>query len=118
MGNLHSTCRWNGSAKLPDPEAAAGVERLDGEDTAAAVAEDQVPGHAGAARARELRPPAAQERAVAVPPDLDAPGRSLAAGRAEDDGLLGADSLGNLVGDALQKQARRDGISSATSMAK
>ena len=54
----------------------------------------------GAARGRELRPPAPQERAAAVPPDLDAPDLDPAAGRADDAGLPGGDPLGELVGNA------------------
>jgi len=67
-----STCRRSGSAELSD-EAAVGIERLDGEEAMAAVAEDQQPPGFDAARVRELWPPAPQECAVAVPPDLDAP---------------------------------------------
>jgi hypothetical protein len=66
------------------------------------VPEDQEPPGPDAARGRELRPPAPQERAVAVPPDLDAPDLDLAAGRADDAGLPGADPLGELVGNALR----------------
>ena len=54
-------------------EAAVGIERLDGEEAMAVVAEDQQPPGFDAARVRELWPPAPQERAVAVPPDLNAP---------------------------------------------
>ena len=68
-----STCTRSGSAELLPDEAAVGIERLDGEEAMAAVAEDQQPPGLDAARVRELRPPAPQERAVAVPPDLDAP---------------------------------------------
>lgn len=92
------TCRW--SAELP--EAAAAVEALDGEHAAAAVPDDQEPPGADAARARELLPPAPQERAVAVLTDLDGPDLLAGAGRAKDEGLRGADFLGELVGNALR----------------
>ena len=72
MRGVLSTCRRSGSAELSD-EAAVGIERLDGEEAMAAVAEDQQPPGFDAARVRELWPPAPQERAVAVPPDLNAP---------------------------------------------
>ena len=68
-----STCTRSGSAELLPDEAAVGIERLDGEEAMAAVAEDQQPPGFDAARVRELWPPAPQERAVAVPPDLNAP---------------------------------------------
>lgn len=68
------------------------------------VAEDQQPPGPEAARGRELRPSAPQERAVSVPPDLDAPHLDLAAGRVGDAGLPGADFLGELVGNALRVQ--------------
>jgi hypothetical protein len=92
------TGRW--SADLP--EAAAAVEDLDGEDAATAVPDDQGPPVADAARVRELRPPAPQERAVAVLPDLDEPDLLAGARRADDEGIPGADFLGELVGDALR----------------
>ena len=93
------TCRW--SADLP--EAAASVEGLDGEQAAAVVPDDQEPPTFDAARVRKLRPPAPQERAVAVPPHLDGPDLLAGAGRADDVGLPGADFLGELVRDALQR---------------
>jgi hypothetical protein len=89
------------SAEVPD--AAAVVERLDGEHAAAAVAEGEMPAGADAVRGGELGPPAPQERAAAVPPEPDGPdGPGLDAARADDEGLPGADILGELVGDALQ----------------
>ena len=107
---LLSTCTRSGSAELLPDEAAVGIERLDGEEAMAAVAEDQQPPGLDAARVRELRSPAPQERAVAVPPDLDTPVLDRAAGRADDEGLLSADPLGELVWDALQsnRAARSD----------
>ena len=66
------------------------------------MAEDEEPPRGDAARGREPWPPAAQEGAIAVPPDLDAPDLDLAAGRADDAGLPGADPLGELVGNALR----------------
>ena len=66
------------------------------------VPEDQEPPGPGAARGGELRPPVPQERAAAVPPDLDAPDLDPAAGRADDAGLPGGDPLGELVGNALR----------------
>jgi hypothetical protein len=96
---------------LPE-EAAVGVEGLDGEHAAAAVAEDEEPPRGDAARGREPWPPAAQERAIAVPPDLDAPRLCLSAGRADDEGLVAADLRGELVGDALRiKQVQENKIS-------
>ena len=92
------TCSRSG--ELLDAEA--GVEGLEGERAAAGVAEHDEPADADAVRGQELRPPAPQERAVAVPPDLDAPDLDLAAGRADDAGLPGADPLGELVGNALR----------------
>jgi hypothetical protein len=97
------TFRRGGSAKLP--EAAGVVEGLEGEHAAAAVAEDEEPPRGGAARTGDLRPAAAQEGAVAVAPDLDAPEDiALPAGGADDKGLPvpGADLLGEFVRDALR----------------
>ena len=72
------------------------------------MAEDEEPPCADAARVGELGPAAAKEGAVAVAPDLDAPqGLALAAERAGDEGLPGADLLGELVGDALQSGRKR-----------
>lgn len=105
------TCR--GSAE--HPEAAGGVERLDGEHAAAAaaaVAEHHEPPHAEAVRGGELRPPAPQERsAVAVPDDPDVPGlaerarharrrRPWRAAAADADAQLRRE----LVADALHSQ--------------
>ena len=92
------TCSRSG--ELLDAEA--GVERLEGERAAARVAEQDEPADADAVRGQELRPPAPQERAVAVPPDLDAPDLDLAAGRADGAGLPGADPLDELIGNALR----------------
>ena len=86
---------------LPE-EAAVGVESLDGEHAVAAVAEDEEPPRGDAARGREPWPPTAQERAIAVPPNLDAPRLGLSAGGADDEGLIAADLRGELVGDALR----------------
>jgi hypothetical protein len=75
------------------------------------VAEDEEPPCVDAARVRELGPAAAQEGAVTVAPDLDAPENlSLAAEWADDEGLPGADVLGELVGDALQSGRKRSAI--------
>lgn len=73
------TSEW--AAELP--EAAGGVEGLDGENAAGLVPEHEEPPRAEAVRGGELRSPAAQERAwpVRVPADLDAP--DLAADRAD-----------------------------------
>ena len=85
------------------PDTAAVVERLDGEHAAATVAESEVPAGADAVRGGELGPPAPQERAAAVPPEPDGPDvPGLDAARADDEGLPGADLLGEFVGDALQ----------------
>jgi hypothetical protein len=86
--------------------AAASVEHLDGEHAPAAVPEDQEPPGVDAARIRELQTPAPQERAVAVPPDLNAPELDLAGGGADDEGLPGADFRGKLFGDALQSKSK------------
>ena len=67
------------------------------------VPDDQEPPTFDAARVRKLRPPAPQERAVAVPPHLDGPDLLAGAGRADDVGLPGADFLGELVRDALPR---------------
>ena len=88
------------------PEAGASIEHLDGEHAPAAVPEDQEPPGVDAARTRELRPSAPQERAVAVPPDLNAPELDLAGGGADDEGLPGADFRGKLVGDALKRKSK------------
>lgn len=72
----------------------------------AAVAEDEKPPGAGPAGLCELRPAAAEERAVAVLPHLDGPALDLTARRAEDKGPFRADFRGELVGDALGKGAR------------
>ena len=85
------------------PDTAAVVERLDGEHAAPTVAESEVPAGADAVRGGELGPPAPQERAAAVPPEPDGPDvPGLDAARADDEGLPGADLLGEFVGDALQ----------------
>ena len=95
------TCRWSWcAAELPEAEGV--VERLGGEDAAATVAESEVPAGADAVHGGELGPPAPQERAAAVPPDLDAPDLDPTAGRADDAGLPGGDPLGELVGNALR----------------
>ena len=76
------TCRWSWcAAELPEAEGV--VERLGGEDAAAAVAEDEEPPGTDATGLRELVSPAAQERVVAVLPNLDGPD-DLAAGWADD----------------------------------
>ena len=78
MRGIFVTWRRSGSAEVP--EAAGAVEGLDRQHAAAAVAEDEEPPCADAARVGELGPAAAQERAVAVAPDLDVPqGLALAA---------------------------------------
>jgi hypothetical protein len=100
------------SGKLFDAEA--GVEGPDGERGAAFVPEQDEPTDADAVRVQELRPPAPQERALAIPTHLHAPDL---AERAHDEGcglarsvLLaaaagsGVEGIGKLVGDALQKQ--------------
>jgi len=85
------------------PDTAAVVERLDGEHAAATVAESEVPAGADAVHGGELGPPAPQERVAAVPPEPDGPDvPGLDAARADDEGLPGADLLGEFVGDALQ----------------
>ena len=85
------------------PDTAAVVERLDGEHATATVAESEVPVGADAVRGGELGPPAPQERAASVPPEPDGPDvPGLDAARADEEGLPGADLLGELVGDALQ----------------
>lgn len=102
-GSSSTFTRRSGSPE--HPEAAAGVERLHGERTAATVAEDKEPPRLDAGGLRELRPPAAQERAVAVPADLDGPDLDPAAGprRADDKGRPVTDLRCELVGDALGK---------------
>jgi hypothetical protein len=99
------------SGKLFDAEA--GVEGPDGERGAAFVPEQDEPTDADAVRVQELRPPAPQERALAIPAHLHAPDL---AERAHDEGcglarsvLLaaagsGVEAIGKLVGDALRKQ--------------
>ena len=112
MRGIFVTWRRSGSAEVP--EAAGAVEGLDRQHAAAAVAEDEEPPCADAARVGELGPAAAKEGAVAVAPDLDAPqGLALAAERAGDEGLPGADLLGELVGDPLQSGRKRSAISTA-----
>ena len=102
-----STCRGSGCELS---EAAAGVERLDGEQAAAVVPEDQEPSGPDAARGRELRPPAPQERAGAVAADLHSPHLSE---RAEQEGRrprrsstsAGVEAPGELVGNALHRES-------------
>ena len=110
---LWITCR----ASAEVPEAAGGVEQLDGEHATALVPDHHEPPHAQAVRRRELRPPAPQERAAAaavvVPADLDVPDladrahharrpprRSTAAAAAV--AALAQEVRGELVGDALR----------------
>jgi hypothetical protein len=65
--------------------------------------DDQEPPTFNAARVRKLQPSAPQERIIAVLPDLDGPDHPAGAGLANNMGLPGADFLGELVGDALQR---------------
>ena len=91
-------------------DEAGAVEGLDGEHTAAFVTEHQEPADADAVGLHELRPPSTQERAVAVPADLDVPDRR--AKRADEEGLRPGTAvsrikgLRELVGDALHNQFR------------
>ena len=94
------------SCELLDAEA--GVERLEGERAAARVAEQDEPADADAVRGQEVRPPAPQERAVAVAADLHSPHLSE---RAEQEGRRPrrssasasavVEAPGELVGNAL-----------------
>ena len=89
--------------------AHAGVENLDGERAAALVPEHDEPTELDAVRGQELRPPAPQERTVAVPAHLRAP---HLAERADHEGRLlwrpfafaSVEASGELVGDALRNQ--------------
>jgi hypothetical protein len=86
--------------KLLDAEAC--VERLDGEQAAAFVPEHQKPVDADAVRRQELRPPAAEERALAVAPDLHAP--DLTERAHHERHRRGGEATGELVGKALQPE--------------
>ena len=96
------------SCELLDAEA--GVERLEGERAAAGVAEHDEPADADAVRGQEVRPPAPQERAVAVAADLHSPHLSE---RAEQEGRrprrsstsAGVEAPGELVGNALHRES-------------
>ena len=96
------------SCELLDAEA--GVERLEGERAAARVAEQDEPADADAVRGQEVRPPAPQERAVAVAADLHSPHLSE---RAEQEGRrprrssasAGVEAPGELVGNALHRES-------------
>ena len=89
--------------------AQAGVEHLDGKRAAALVPEHDEPTELNAVCSQELRPPAPQERTVAVPAHLHAP---HLAERADHEGRLlwrpftfaGVEASGELVGDALRNQ--------------
>jgi hypothetical protein len=83
------------------PEEADGIEPLDDEQAVSMVPDGQHPALAGAGRGGELRSPAPKERTVVVPPD-DLNGPGLVA-RANDGGLAGADLLGKLVRNSLQR---------------
>ena len=96
------------SCELLDAEA--GVERLEGERAAARVAEQDEPADADAVRGQEVRPPAPQERAVAVAADLHSPHLSE---RADQEGRrprrsstsAGVEAPGELVGNALHRES-------------
>jgi hypothetical protein len=84
-------------------EATVTVEGFEGEQAAAAVAEDQEPPGFDPARGRERAPPAPQERTVTVPLDPDAPALAV---RADDEGLLGGYLRGELIRDALRRRSK------------
>ena len=91
-------------------DAQAGVQHLDGERAAALVPEHDEPTEADTVYGQELRPPAPQERTVAVLTHLDWPHR---AERADHDGrwlwrpfaFASVEAPGELVGDALWSQS-------------